>query len=156
MLPFIDKIKQKIQTGTELAKNGTTFALKQAEKSIKIESLKVDIASLKRQTDKKMLALANKIYELYENNTLENEAAIEICKDIKMLKWQIDEKWSEIDKTRTTTDTGSNASKNTPENDTAKDERTETKSEPQADEPEQKETPKDEGNNGSNKEIGPN
>lgn len=96
-MAFLEDLTKKIQKGTEFAKKSTEFAIKHAEKSLKVESIKVDISSLKKELDKKMTALALKAYSLYENNALDNEEAVELCKSIKMLNWQIDEKWHEVD-----------------------------------------------------------
>lgn len=101
MNPLFDNLKKKLQKGSELAKLGADYAMKKAEQSIRTEAIKVDINKLKKQCDKKMNSLAAKTYELYENNKLDNDEIIELCRDIKMLRWKIEEKWNEIDKLKT-------------------------------------------------------
>ena len=96
-MAFFKELTEKIQKGTEFAKKSTEFAIKHAEKSLKVEAVKVDISALKKELDKKMTALALKAYSLYESNALENEEAVELCKSIKTLHWQIDEKWNEVE-----------------------------------------------------------
>ncbi len=96
-MSFFEELQKKVQKGTELARKGTEYALKQAERSLKTEAVKVDISALKKKADRKMMSLAMKAYELYENNNVDNEEMVEICKEIKTLRWQIDEKWNEID-----------------------------------------------------------
>jgi len=97
-MSFLDEIQKKLKQGQEFAKKGTEFAIRQAERSIKSESIKVDIAALKKDLDKKMIALAVKAYDLYEKNAIDDEEIIELCKNIKTLRWQIDEKWNEVEK----------------------------------------------------------
>ncbi len=97
MNSFIGKIKHNLEIGKELAKNGTEYAFKKAEKALKIESIKVDISAFKKQTEKKMLTLAARAYEMYETDSLENPELIELCREIKMLRWKTEEKWNEIE-----------------------------------------------------------
>ena len=100
---LFEGLSKTLKQGTELAKKGAEIIAKQTEKSIKIESLKADITTEKKQLDKKMKRLASRIYSMYEKNEIEDPELIEMCKEIKKIKWNIEKKYSEIETIRKTT-----------------------------------------------------
>ena len=100
---LFEGLSKTLKQGTELAKKGAEIIAKQTEKSIKIESLKADITTEKKQLDKKMKRLASRIYSMYEKNEIEDPELIEMCKEIKKIKWNIEKKYSEIETLRKTT-----------------------------------------------------
>ncbi len=95
-MAFLDKVNEQMKKGREFAQRGKEMAIKKAEKTLKIERLKIDINDLRKQKDRDMRTLARKVYELYCQNLLDNPELINLCQEIKTVQWQIDEKWSEV------------------------------------------------------------
>ena len=99
-MSLFDKIPKSIKKGAEFVKKGTELIVRQADRSIRVEAIKADIASDKKRLSKKMEALAARAYELYENNEIDDREMIDVCRSIKKIRWEIDDKWSEIEKIR--------------------------------------------------------
>ena len=71
-------------------------AIRNSEKMLKIQRLKMDVQSKREEKEKNMQGLAHKVYELYAKNKLTDPELLSLCQDIKTLQWQIDESWTEI------------------------------------------------------------
>lgn len=93
---FLDKVSEHVKKGKQIAAKGKELAIRHAEKSLKIERLKIDVNELRKKKDRDMRTLARKVYELYCQNQLDNQDLISICQEIKTVQWQIDEKWAEV------------------------------------------------------------
>jgi len=95
-MTFLDKVGEHVKKGKEIAQRGKELAIKKAEKSLRIERLKIDIDDMRKKKDRDMRTLARKVYELYCQNMLDNQELVNLCQEIKTTQWQIDEKWSEV------------------------------------------------------------
>lgn len=91
-----EKGSELIRKGKEMIKEGRDYAIRKSERLLKIERIKGDIKTLKKEKEEKLKDLARKVYELYTQNQLSNPDMLEICQDIKAMQWQIDEKWTEV------------------------------------------------------------
>ena len=96
MSSLYEKGSDLIRKGKDLLVSGKDMAIRKSEKVLKIERIKMDIKSLKKEKEARLKDLARKVYEQYTQNNLTNEELIAICQDIKTLQWQIDEKWTEV------------------------------------------------------------
>lgn len=88
-MSLFDKVGQQ-------AKKGLDMAIRSSEKMMRIERLKLDIAEFKRKKTSFMKELANKVYEEYTKNMVQDPELIRVCQEIKSQQWQIDERWTEI------------------------------------------------------------
>ncbi len=95
-MTFLEKMGEHVKKGKEIAQRGKELAIKKAEKSLRIERLKIDIDDMRKKKDRDMRTLARKVYELYCQNQLDNQELVNLCQEIKTTQWQIDEKWSEV------------------------------------------------------------
>lgn len=95
-MAFLDKVSEQVKRGKLIAQRGKEVAIKKAERTLKIERLKIDINDLRKKKDRDMRTLARKVYELYTQNQLDNQDLVGICQEIKTTQWQIDEQWGEI------------------------------------------------------------
>lgn len=95
-MTLFDKVSEQVRKGQQIAQRGKEMAIRKAEKTLKIERMKMEVSDLKKKKDSKMKAMATKVYELYTQNNLTNPELIGYCQEIKTLQWQIDEKWTEI------------------------------------------------------------
>jgi signal transduction protein with GAF and PtsI domain len=95
-MTFLEKVGEHVKKGKEIAQRGKELAIKKAEKSLRIERLKIDIDDMRKKKDRDMRTLARKVYELYCQNQLDNQELVNLCQEIKTTQWQIDEKWSEV------------------------------------------------------------
>lgn len=96
MSSLYEKGSEIIRKGKDLLQSGKNMAIRKSERVLKIERIKMDIKSLKKEKEDRLKDLARKAYELYTQNNLTNEEMIAICQDVKTLQWQIDEKWTEV------------------------------------------------------------
>lgn len=71
-------------------------AIRSSEKMLRIQRLKMDVQEKREEKERKMQALAHKVYELYAKNKLTDPELLAMCQDVKTLQWQIDESWTEI------------------------------------------------------------
>lgn len=71
-------------------------AIRSSEKMLRIQRLKMDVQEKREEKERKMQALAHKVYELYATNKLTDPELLAMCQDVKTLQWQIDESWTEI------------------------------------------------------------
>ena len=84
------------QGATKSVQKSKEAMIRNSEKSLKIQRLKMDVQNKREEKEKKMTGLAHKVYELYAKNKLTDPELLSICQDIKTLQWQIDESWTEI------------------------------------------------------------
>lgn len=71
-------------------------AIRNSEKMLRIQRLKMDVQEKREEKERRMQALAHKVYELYARNKLTDPELLGMCQEIKTLQWQIDESWTEI------------------------------------------------------------
>ncbi|MDQ7821896.1 MAG: hypothetical protein RDV48_03780 [Candidatus Eremiobacteraeota bacterium] len=95
-MSFLDRLGEQVKKGKQIAQKGKELAIKKAERTLKVERLKIDINDLRKKKDRDMRTLARKVYELYCQNQLESQDLVALCQEIKTTQWQIDEKWSEV------------------------------------------------------------
>lgn len=93
---FLDKMTEQMKKGRSLAQQLPERAMKTAEFALKTEGLKVDVAALKKKKDRYMMLLASKAYELYSRNSLDEPEMLALCREIKSVQWEIDEKIADI------------------------------------------------------------
>jgi len=91
-----EKGSELIRKGKDIIRGGRDYAIRKSEKLLKIERLKMDIKTLKKEKEERLKDLARKVYELYAHNNLTNPELLAVCQDIKAMQWQIDEKWTEV------------------------------------------------------------
>lgn len=93
---LFDKLGESIQGVVKGVAKGREAYVCSAEKRLRIERLKINIRDLREQKDQSMILLAHKIYEQYTKGTLQDPELLAACQEIKMLQWQIDERWTEV------------------------------------------------------------
>jgi len=91
-----EKGSELIRKTKDMLKDSRDYAIRKSERVLRIERVKGDIKTLKKEKDEKLKDLARKVYEQYAQNNLTNPELLAICQDIKALQWQIDEKWTEV------------------------------------------------------------
>lgn len=95
-MSLYEKGSELIRKTKDMLKDGRDFAIRKSERVLRIERVKADIKTLKKEKDEKLKDLARKVYEQYAQNNLTNPELLSICQDIKAFQWQIDEKWTEV------------------------------------------------------------
>ncbi|MCD4783158.1 MAG: hypothetical protein K8T10_04920 [Candidatus Eremiobacteraeota bacterium] len=95
-MSIYEKGSELIRKTKDILKDGRDYAIRKSERVLRIERVKADIKTFKKEKDEKLKDLARKVYEQYSRNNLTNPDLLAICQDIKALQWQIDEKWTEV------------------------------------------------------------
>lgn len=101
MAGFFDKLSDSIREAGKGVTRGRQAAIRNSEKMLRVERLKMDIRDLREQKEQKMRDLAHKVYELYTQGTLQDPNLLGMCQEIKTLQWQIDERWTEVNHLKT-------------------------------------------------------
>lgn len=100
-MSFFQKFGDSLKSATRGVSKGKQMAIRSSEKLLRVERLKMDIRDLREEKEQRMRELAHKVYEHYTANHLTDPELVELCQQIKMVQWQIDEKWTEINHLRT-------------------------------------------------------
>lgn len=87
---FLDKVGEQFQKGTDAM-------IKGSEKFARTSSLKIDIKNLQQAKQKKLKDLSYKVYDLYTKGLIKEPQLLNICQDVKVLQWQINEKREELE-----------------------------------------------------------
>ena len=93
---LFDMLGDSFKGASKSVQKGKEAAIRNSEKMLRIQRLKMDVQEKREEKDKRMQALAHKVYELYAQNKLQNKELLAMCQDVKTLQWQIDESWTEI------------------------------------------------------------
>jgi hypothetical protein len=93
---LFDMLGDSLRGASKSVQKSREAAIRNSEKMLKIQRLKMDVQSKREEKEKKMQGLAHKVYELYAKNKLTDPELLSLCQDIKTLQWQIDESWTEI------------------------------------------------------------
>ncbi len=93
---LFDMLGDSFKGASKSVQKSRDAAIRNSEKMLRIQRLKMDVQSKREDKEKKMQSLAHKVYELYAKNKLTDPELLAICQDIKTLQWQIDESWTEI------------------------------------------------------------
>ena len=93
---FFDMLGDSLKGAGKSVQKGKEAAIRSSEKMLRVSRLKMDVQEMREQKDKRMRDLALRVYELYTQNKLRDEELLEMCKEVKTLQWQIDERWTEI------------------------------------------------------------
>lgn len=95
-MSLYEKGSELVRKGKNLLKASREAAIRKSERVLKIERIKMDIKTLKKEKEEMLKSLARKVYEQYTQNNLTNQELISVCQDVKTVQWQIDEKWTEV------------------------------------------------------------
>ncbi len=71
-----------------------------AETKLKIERIKAEVRSLRQEKDSLLNTLALKVYERYVKGEVEDPDLKAACQTIQLKQWEIDEKWAEINRVK--------------------------------------------------------
>ncbi len=93
---LFDLLGEGLKGAGRVVGKGTEKAIRNSEKMLRIQRLKMDVQNMREEKEKKMRGLAHKVYELFTKNKLTDPELLALCQDIKTLQWQIDERWTEI------------------------------------------------------------
>jgi peptidoglycan hydrolase CwlO-like protein len=93
---LFDMLGDSLRGASKSVQKSREAAIRNSEKMLKIQRLKMDVQTKREDKEKKMTSLAHKVYELYAKNKLTDPELLSLCQDIKTLQWQIDESWTEI------------------------------------------------------------
>lgn len=93
---FFDMLGDSIKGASKSVQKSKQAAIRGSEKMLRIQRLKMDVTEKRDEKERKMQALAHKVYELYAKNKLTDPELLGLCQEIKTLQWQIDESWTEI------------------------------------------------------------
>lgn len=93
---LFDMLGDSFKGASKSVQKSKDAAIRNSEKMLRIQRLKMDVQTKREDKEKKMQSLAHKVYELYAKNKLTDPELLAICQDIKTLQWQIDESWTEI------------------------------------------------------------
>ena len=96
MSGLFDKMGESIRGVTEGLSKGREAYVIGAEKRLRVERIKININNLRKEKDDQMQQMAHLVYEKYTQGTLSDPDLLAACQKIKMLQWQIDEGWTEI------------------------------------------------------------
>lgn len=93
---LFDMLGDSLKGASKSVQKTRDAAIRNSEKMLRIQRLKMDVQDKREEKEQKMQSLAHKVYELYAQNKLNEPELLAICQDIKTLQWQIDESWTEI------------------------------------------------------------
>ncbi|MCA9796997.1 MAG: hypothetical protein AB7S38_11125 [Vulcanimicrobiota bacterium] len=93
---LFDMLGDSFKGASKSVQKSKEAAIRSSEKMLRIQRLKMDVQEKREEKERKMQALAHKVYELYAKNKLTDPELLAMCQDVKTLQWQIDESWTEI------------------------------------------------------------
>lgn len=99
-MAFLDKMAESFRGVAKTVSRGRAAYIASAEENLRTERLKNEISDLREEKDQVMLQLAHRLYEQYTQGLIQDPDLLAICQNIKMLQWQIDERWCTINAKR--------------------------------------------------------